>query len=61
MFSDSGLEQSYWSGIYATSVGHTGSFGNIAKQLTGLTGVFVGVGEIIGQLILFTTNMVIGQ
>lgn len=47
-FAYTGLEQSYWAGIYGTSVGHTSSFGSIAKQLTGLTGVFIGVGEICG-------------
>lgn len=48
LFAYTGLEQSYWAGIYGTSVGHTGSYGSIAKQLTGLSGVFVGVGEICG-------------
>jgi MFS family permease len=47
-FAYTGFEQSYWAGIYGTSVGHTSSFGSLAKQLTGLSGVFVGIGEICG-------------
>jgi len=43
-----GFEQSFWAAVYGTSVGRTKSFGVSAKQLTGLCGVFIGVGEIIG-------------
>lgn len=47
-FAYTGLETSFWAGIYETSIGHTSSFGEAAKRLTGLCGVFVGIGEIVG-------------
>jgi len=45
-----GFELSFWSGIYGTCVGATGFFGDEAKSLIGLTGIFVGVGQIFGEL-----------
>jgi hypothetical protein len=45
--------------VFITSVGHIGQFGNKAKQLTGLCGVFIGVGEIIGMLHLLLSLIVI--
>ena len=38
----------FWSGVYTTSVGNTKAFGNEAKRLIGLVGIFTGVGEIVG-------------
>jgi len=45
-----GLLLTYWSGVYGPSIGHTKAFGDQAKSLNGLHGVFVGLGEIIGGL-----------
>ncbi|KAF5273713.1 hypothetical protein FQA39_LY07403 [Lamprigera yunnana] len=43
-----GIELSFYSGVYSSSVGFTGAFGGNAKQLVGLSGIFVGVGEVLG-------------
>ena len=44
----SGLELTFWSGVYTTAVGNTKAFGDEAKRLIGLVGIFTGVGEIVG-------------
>lgn len=43
-----GLELGFFSGVYGTAVAGTLQFGTIAKQLLGLNGIFIGVGEILG-------------
>jgi len=43
-----GLELTFFSGVYSTSVAATSEFGSDADRLVGLTGIFVGVGEILG-------------
>ena len=43
-----GLELTFFSGVYTTSVGATKAFGNDSDHLVGLTGIFIGVGEIVG-------------
>jgi len=43
-----GLELTFWSGVYTTAVGNTKAFGDEAKRLIGLVGIFTGVGEIVG-------------
>ena len=43
-----GLELTFWSGVYTTSVGNTEAFGAQGKRLIGLVGIFTGVGEILG-------------
>ena len=43
-----GLELTFFSGVYSTSVGATQAFGSDADRLVGLTGIFIGVGEILG-------------
>lgn len=45
----SGLELSFYSGVYSSSIGFTKNFGEIAKQLVGLSGIFIGVGEVLGR------------
>lgn len=40
--------QSFFFGVYPTSVGFTGRFGDDAKRLVGLVGIFTGVGEVVG-------------
>lgn len=43
-----GIELSFYSGVYSSSIGFTNQFGEIAKQLVGLSGIFIGVGEVLG-------------
>ncbi|XP_066544958.1 UNC93-like protein MFSD11 isoform X2 [Amia ocellicauda] len=44
----SGLELTFYSGVYGTCLGATAQFGPSAKGLIGLSGILVGVGEIVG-------------
>ncbi|XP_010728854.3 UNC93-like protein MFSD11 [Larimichthys crocea] len=44
----SGLELSFYSGVYGTCIGATSQFGGAAKGLIGISGIVVGVGEIVG-------------
>ncbi|XP_034247837.1 UNC93-like protein MFSD11 [Thrips palmi] len=43
-----GLELSFFSGVYSPSIGFTKQMGENAKQLVGLSGIFIGLGEVIG-------------
>lgn len=43
-----GLELSFFSGVYSPSIGFTQAIGESAKQLVGLSGIFIGVGEVSG-------------
>lgn len=43
-----GLELSFYSGVYGTCIGATAQFGDAAKGLIGMSGIVVGIGEIIG-------------
>ncbi|XP_069769162.1 UNC93-like protein MFSD11 [Narcine bancroftii] len=43
-----GFELTFFSGVYGTCLGATNQFGDDAKSLIGLNGIFIGVGEIIG-------------
>ncbi|XP_065089068.1 UNC93-like protein MFSD11 [Ochlerotatus camptorhynchus] len=43
-----GLALSFFSGVYGASIGFTNAIGESAKQLVGLNGVFLGVGEVLG-------------
>ena len=45
-----GFELTFFSGVYGTAVGHTHAFGHNAKSYLALCGIFVGVGEMIGEL-----------
>ncbi|XP_053707744.1 UNC93-like protein MFSD11 isoform X3 [Synchiropus splendidus] len=45
----SGLELSFYSGVYGTCIGATTQFGNKAKGLIGISGIVVGIGEIVGE------------
>ncbi|CAL8142309.1 unnamed protein product [Orchesella dallaii] len=40
--------QSFFFGVYPTAVGFTQRFGDDAKRLVGLVGIFTGVGEVVG-------------
>lgn len=44
----SGLELSFYSGVYGTCIGATAQFGEAAKGLIGISGIMVGIGEIVG-------------
>ncbi|KAJ0001231.1 hypothetical protein NQD34_006251 [Periophthalmus magnuspinnatus] len=44
----SGLELSFYSGVYGTCIGATTHFGRAAKGLIGISGIVIGVGEIVG-------------
>ncbi|MGH0160511.1 UNVERIFIED_CONTAM: hypothetical protein FKN15_039545 [Acipenser sinensis] len=44
----SGLELTFYSGVYGTCIGATTQFGAAAKGLIGLSGMLVGIGEIVG-------------
>lgn len=43
-----GVELSFFSGVYSPSIGFTLGMGENAKQLVGLSGVFIGLGEVLG-------------
>ncbi|KAI5651745.1 ion channel regulatory protein UNC-93 domain-containing protein [Phthorimaea operculella] len=43
-----GVELSFFSGVYSSAIGFTLSIGENAKQLVGLSGVFIGMGEVLG-------------
>ncbi|KAL1117289.1 hypothetical protein AAG570_004615 [Ranatra chinensis] len=45
-----GLELSFYSGVYSPSIGFTLNI-NGAKELVGLSGIFIGIGEIAGGLL----------
>uniref|UniRef100_A0AAX7TVE9 Major facilitator superfamily domain containing 11 n=1 Tax=Astatotilapia calliptera TaxID=8154 RepID=A0AAX7TVE9_ASTCA len=43
-----GLELSFYSGVYGTCIGATAQFAEAAKGLIGISGIVVGIGEIVG-------------
>ncbi|XP_029614616.1 UNC93-like protein MFSD11 [Salmo trutta] len=43
-----GLELTFYSGVYGTCIGAMTQFGDNAKSLIGLSGIFIGIGEILG-------------
>ncbi|KAI5091609.1 UNC93-like protein MFSD11, partial [Silurus meridionalis] len=43
-----GLELSFYSGVYGTCIGATRDFGDDSKALIGISGILVGIGEIVG-------------
>ncbi|XP_066530531.1 UNC93-like protein MFSD11 [Hoplias malabaricus] len=43
-----GLELSFYSGVYGTCIGATNQFGDKSKALIGISGIVVGFGEILG-------------
>eukprot|EP00064_Thunnus_orientalis_P002481 superscaffoldBa00000184_g2488 len=44
----SGLELAFYSGVYGTCIGATTQFGAAAKGLIGISGIVIGIGEIVG-------------
>ncbi|XP_046408837.1 UNC93-like protein MFSD11 [Ischnura elegans] len=51
VFFYTGLELSFYSGVYSPSIGFTKQLGDSAKQLIGLSGIFIGVGEVVGGML----------
>jgi len=45
-----GLELTFFSSVYSTSVGATKGFGSDSDKFVGLTGILIGVGEIFGKV-----------
>uniref|UniRef100_A0A667X4D0 Major facilitator superfamily domain containing 11 n=1 Tax=Myripristis murdjan TaxID=586833 RepID=A0A667X4D0_9TELE len=43
-----GLELTFYSGVYGTCIGAMTRFGQDAKSLIGVSGIFIGMGEILG-------------
>lgn len=46
-----GFELSFYSGVISSSIGFTSKIGQSAKQLVGLSGICIGVGEIFGGVL----------
>lgn len=46
-----GFELSFYSGVYSNAIGFTVQFGKSAKQLVGLSGICIGIGEISGGVL----------
>ncbi|XP_058827381.1 UNC93-like protein MFSD11 isoform X2 [Topomyia yanbarensis] len=46
-----GLILSFFSGVYGACIGFTRAIGEQAKQLVGLNGIFLGVGEVLGGVV----------
>lgn len=46
-----GFELSFFSGVYSSSIGFTLAIGESAKQLVGLSGICIGVGEVFGGIL----------
>ncbi|KAK5642293.1 hypothetical protein RI129_008460 [Pyrocoelia pectoralis] len=42
-----GIELSFFSGVYSSAIGFTNAFGESAKQLVGLSGILIGAGEVL--------------
>lgn len=43
-----GLHMSFYAGVYSSSIGFTRRMGSNSKQLVGLSGILIGVGEVLG-------------
>ncbi|XP_034187756.1 UNC93-like protein MFSD11 [Osmia lignaria lignaria] len=43
-----GIVLTFYSGVYSSSIGFTKAFGDTRKSLVGLSGIFIGIGEVIG-------------
>lgn len=48
VFIFTGFELGFFSGVYGSAIGFNKQFGTQAKELVGLNGIFIGVGEITG-------------
>lgn len=52
-----GLELTFYSGVYGTCLGAMTRFGDNAKSLIGLSGIFIGVGEVLGKIVWVFINL----
>ncbi|XP_050466829.1 UNC93-like protein MFSD11 [Cataglyphis hispanica] len=54
-----GLELTFYSGVYSNSIGFTKAMGENRKSLVGLSGIFIGLGEVVGGAIfgIFATKI----
>ncbi|KAG7209676.1 hypothetical protein KM043_011322 [Ampulex compressa] len=43
-----GLVLTFYSGVYSSSIGFTKAIGESRKRLVGLSGIFIGIGEVVG-------------
>lgn len=48
VFAYTGFELTFFSGVYGACISHTQHFGSSANSLLGISGIFIGVGEILG-------------
>jgi len=48
-----GIELTFFSGVYSTCLSNNQHFGSEAKGLIGISGMFIGVGEIVGRCLCF--------
>lgn len=49
VYGRSGLELTFYSGVYGTCIGAMTRFGKDAKSLIGISGICIGIGEILGE------------
>ncbi|RZF42182.1 hypothetical protein LSTR_LSTR004331 [Laodelphax striatellus] len=61
IFCYTGLQHAFIYAIYSPSIGFTGSFGNISKQLVPLSGIFISLGEVVGGCLQIIFNGFIGK
>jgi hypothetical protein len=45
-----GIELTFFSGVYGTCISNTKQFGHDSKGLIGISGMFIGAGEILGKI-----------
>ncbi|XP_039278867.1 uncharacterized protein LOC111053133 [Nilaparvata lugens] len=61
IFCYTGLQHAFIYAIYSPSIGFTGAFGNISKQLVPLSGIFISLGEVVGGCLQIIFNSCIGK
>ncbi|GAU97899.1 hypothetical protein RvY_09122 [Ramazzottius varieornatus] len=49
-FAYTGFAQTFFGGVYGTCLGYTAQFGEMRKSVVGLSGVAIGLGEILGKI-----------
>lgn len=56
-----GLYLSFFTGVYGTAIGATTQFGADAKKFIGLSGIFIGIGEIVGGSVFGLSGKLVSQ
>lgn len=56
-----GLYLSFFTGVYGTAIGATTEFGTDAKKFIGLSGIFIGIGEIVGGSVFGLSGKMVSQ